>query len=153
MMKTITTTINQKDCDMETQKFQKKPLIVEAIQVDEGNFLEVANWSQGTIRNVDGSEVFTELTDDPMPSSGRYIHVRVLNPMHDRQTKAFVGDWVLYAGRGFKVYKDRAFKGTFLPLEGTARDEAAQASKEDPSELAQAVAKVKRMDEEQQFLN
>lgn len=87
---------------VETQKFQKQPLIVDAVRVTTENFREVAEWCQG--------EIITEV-------SGEYIHVRVHNPMNERQTKAFVGDWILYAGRGYKVYKDRSFKNTFVPVE------------------------------------
>lgn len=99
---------------MEIQKFQKKPLIVEAVRVSASNFNEVAGWCQGTIETGDGSE---------------YIKVHVLNPMNDRQTRAFVGDWILYAGRGFKVYKDKAFTGAFDALSGYERDKATQTEK------------------------
>jgi hypothetical protein len=110
---------------MITQKFQKKPLIVEAIQVTAENFLEVANWCSGEVTEPDGTPALADSRGDQ-----QYIHVRVLNPMHERQTKAFIGDWVLYAGRGFKVYKDRAFRGTFLPLQAEDRDKATQHEKQ-----------------------
>lgn len=99
---------------MEIQKFQKKPLIVEAVRVSASNFNEVADWCQGTVEQADGAE---------------YIKVHVLNPMNERQTRAFVGDWILYAGRGFKVYKDKAFTSSFDPLQGVALDKANQAEK------------------------
>lgn len=102
---------------MEIQKFQKKPLIVEAVRVSASNFNEVAGWCQGTVETADGAE---------------FIKVHVLNPMNERQTRAFVGDWILYAGRGFKVYKDKAFTSSFDPLQGVALDKANQASKPQP---------------------
>ncbi len=83
-------------------KFQKKPFIVDAVQVTDENISEVAAWCQGEVIGSDG-DALDEL----------YIFVRVHNPMNERQTKAFVGDWVLYAGRGYKVYRDRAMKNTF----------------------------------------
>lgn len=102
---------------MEIQKFQKKPLIVEAVRVSASNFNEVAGWCQGTVEQTDGTE---------------YIKVHVLNPMNERQTRAFVGDWILYAGRGFKVYKDKAFTSAFDLLQGVAADKAVQAAKPQP---------------------
>lgn len=102
---------------MEIQKFQKKPLIVDAVRVSASNFNEVADWCQGTVEQADGTE---------------YIKVHVLNPMNERQTRAFVGDWILYAGRGFKVYKDKAFTSAFDLLTGYERDKAVQADKPQP---------------------
>lgn len=102
---------------MEIQKFAKKTLYVEAVRVSASNFNEVAGWCQGTIEQADGTE---------------YIKVHVLNPMNDRQTRAFIGDWVLYAGKGFKVYKDKAFTSSFDPLTGVERDKATQMQKIQP---------------------
>jgi hypothetical protein len=102
---------------MEILKFQKKPLIVEAVRVSASNFNDVVGWCQGTIEQADGAE---------------YIKVHVLNPMNDRQTRAFIGDWVLYASRGFKVYKDKAFTSSFDPLTGYELDKVVQASKPQP---------------------
>lgn len=112
---------------MEIQKFQKKPLVVEAVQVTADNFLAVANWCQGTIENNDGTPIEVGVSGGP---TTQHIRVRVLNPMNERQTRAFIGDWVLYAGRGFKVYKDRAFNGSFVALTGEARDEYTQSLKD-----------------------
>jgi hypothetical protein len=43
----------------------------------------------------------------------QYIHVRVHNPKNPRQTKAFVGDWILYTERGYKVFTAKAFQANF----------------------------------------
>lgn len=84
---------------METTKYVRKPFFIDAIQVTEDNLDEVAKWASGDIR-----------TDN---ENKKYIKVRVYMPKNDRQSKAFVGDWVLYAGTGFKVYTTKAFSASF----------------------------------------
>lgn len=86
---------------METTKFTRKPFDVEAVQVTADNIDEVAKWCQGeVITQNDGS---------------KFIKVRVLRVLNERQTQAFVEDWVLYAGTGYKVYTDKAFRKSFVP--------------------------------------
>ena len=84
---------------LQTTKFTRKPFEVDAVQVTAENIEEVAKWCQGELT-----------TDDGQPC----IKVRVLRALNPRQTMAFVGDWVLYAGTGYKVYIDRAFKKAFV---------------------------------------
>ena len=85
-----------------TARFQRKPIFVDVVQVTEENFEEVAPWCQGSIMSG---------------STAKYIRVRVHNPMRPRQTKAFVGDWILYSEHyGYKVYTDGAFKNAFEPV-------------------------------------
>lgn len=86
-----------------TNKFARKPFYVDAVRVDDRNIEEVAVWCGGDVR--------TEADEDGL--SRRYVKVRVHRPIGDRQTQAFVGDWVLYAGTGFKVYTHKAFLGSF----------------------------------------
>lgn len=88
---------------IDTTKFVRKPLYVDAVQVTSDNFLEVAKWCQGDI----------QITEDQGVPNGQYIRVRVHNPKSPRQTRAFVGDWILYAERGYKVYTDKAFRSNF----------------------------------------
>lgn len=83
---------------MIVEKFSRKSFPVEAVQVTADNMAEVSRWCDGDIRTEDGV---------------KYIKVRVHNPINERQTKAQVSDWVLYAGKGYKVYKDSAFKKSF----------------------------------------
>jgi hypothetical protein len=83
---------------MDTKKFVRKPLYIDAVQVTQDNIQAVAAWADG------------ELHDEP---KGTYIKVKVQNPLTQRQTKAFVGDWVLASPRGFKVYTDSGFKSSF----------------------------------------
>jgi hypothetical protein len=92
---------------MKTAKFARKPFDVEAVQVTSENMDEVAKWCQGSVE-IDGDSETKE----------HYIKVRVLRVLNERQTKAFVGDWVLYAGTGYKVYTNKAFKNSFVPMDG-----------------------------------
>lgn len=85
---------------LKTDKFARKPFYVDAIQVTGENMEAVAEWCQGNVVKAE-------------PPKASYIKVRVHRPMTPRQTQAFVGDWVLYAGTGFKVYNDRAFRNHF----------------------------------------
>lgn len=84
---------------VETTKYVRKPLYVDAVQVTNENLDEIGAWCQGDVT-----------TDD---SGTRYIHVRVHNPKTPRQSKAFVGDWILYTDRGYKVYTHKAFHASF----------------------------------------
>lgn len=89
---------------IETNKFARRPFYVDAVQVTEDNLNDVATWCQGDVRTTD------------MPEGAaveNYVKVRVHRPLTERQTKAFIGDWVLYAGTGFKVYTTKAFEKSF----------------------------------------
>ena len=87
-----------------TTQHIRKPLYVDAVRITGANFDEIATWCQG------------EVLQDEVPGKGtgkRYIKVRVHNPLNPRQTKAFVGDWLLYTERGYKVYTNKAFHAAF----------------------------------------
>lgn len=88
---------------LETTKYIRKPFEIDAVQVTTDNIAEVAKWVDGEIRSDD---------------LGQYVKVRVHRPLNDRQTKAYVGDHVLYAGTGYKVYTDKAFKNSFEQASG-----------------------------------
>jgi hypothetical protein len=99
---------------MQTEKYKRKPIYVEAIRVTEDNFVEVAAWCQGSIVRGDGvvSKDLSQLRE----VKTKFIKVRVINPQRERQTKAFVGDWVLYSDyQGYKVYTEGAFRNSFDP--------------------------------------
>ena len=83
---------------LETKKYIRKPFSIDAVQITATNVDEVAKWVDGEVR-----------TDD----LGQYVKVRVHRPLNDRQTKAYLGDWVLYAGTGYKVYTPKAFANSF----------------------------------------
>lgn len=102
---------------MDTSKFTRKSFDVEAVQVTAENINDVAAWCDGTV------EAPHALSVDSEP----YIKVRVLYPINPRQTQAFVGDWVLYSGKGYKVYTDSAFKKHFVSTNPTAEEISDQA--------------------------
>lgn len=104
---------------VEVTKYVRKPLIVDAAQVTAENFTEIVAWCQGNV-GVIGSDPGTETKPAEgveLDPSKHYIHLRVHNPQSSRQTKAFVGDWLLYTERGYKIYTDKAFKDNFVPVE------------------------------------
>lgn len=100
-----------------TSRYVRKPLYVEAVQVTNDNFADVLRWCQGDIGLIDGSEIATpQISDTDIDPTKHYIRIRVHNPQSVRQTKAFVGDWILYTDRGYKIYTEKAFKDNFEPI-------------------------------------
>lgn len=92
-------------------EFVRKQFSVTAVRVDPLNIEEVAKACRGQIMH-DG--------DKEEHFSRDYIKVRVILPLHDEQTKARIGDWVVRQGRTFKVYKDAAFRKTFEHRDGSS---------------------------------
>jgi hypothetical protein len=92
------------------EKYVRKPLIVLGVQVTKENFMELALWVQGSVFNPDGTQ-HGEINPEK-----QYILVRVHNPKSPKQSKAFLGDWILYSDRGYKVYSPKAFTNTFDPV-------------------------------------
>lgn len=88
---------------METSTYQSVPYQIEAVQVTDDNMVEVAEWAHA-------------LLDRTGPHEPTFIKVDVKNPLSEKQTMAFVGDWVLKGKNGFKVYKDRPFKNNFTKI-------------------------------------
>lgn len=93
---------------IETGKYTRRPFVVEAANVTAENMEEIALWCKGVVVSAD---------------DGAYVKVEVENPIGERQTRAYAEDWVLYAGTGFKVYKDRAFHKTFVKADPNAKVE------------------------------
>ena len=85
--------------NLQTAQYNRKPFTVDAIQVTAENMAQVSEWCNGDIREAKEGQP--------------YIKVRVARPLNERQTRAFSGDWVLYAGTGYKVYTNDAFKKCF----------------------------------------
>lgn len=79
--------------------YRRKPFEVLAVQVTEENMYEVSEWCGGEILKAG--------------SGASYIKVPVIRPSMIRQTRAFAGDWILFSGRGYKVYTIKAFEGSF----------------------------------------
>ena len=98
-----------------TDKYIRKPLYVDAVRITGANFDEIAAWCQG--------EVQQDETSGKTPGK-KYIKVRVHNPKNPRQTKAYVGDWLLYTERGYKVYTNKAFHASFDPVSYSDVDES-----------------------------
>lgn len=97
---------------IEIYKYARKPFVVEAIQVTADNMAEVAHWCGGEVRTVKESGVASV-------AGTKYVAVRVKRPLTARQTKAFVGDWVLASGHSFKVYTPGAFEKSFAIMPTT----------------------------------
>jgi hypothetical protein len=85
-------------------KFVRKPFVVEGVEVTSENIEEVAQWCGGEVRTTRGKYGSRQQ---------KYLKVAVKNPLNERQTKAYYGDWVLSAGTGFKVYTQKAFAASF----------------------------------------
>lgn len=87
---------------METMTYERKPFYVQALRVTKENFEKVAEWTKGAIEEA---------------KQGRFIRVEVQRHLYERQTQAFVGDWILHSKVGeedsFKVYTDTAFQKSF----------------------------------------
>jgi len=109
---------------IETTTYVRKPFEVEAVEVTEENIEEVKDWCQGY------------LDTDNRP----FIKVKVARALNERQTKAYPGDWVLYAGTGFKVYTAKAFHRTF------ERPHNVNATPKQPEELLTTDEPVEKID-------
>lgn len=90
---------------IESEKYIRKPLYVDAVRITEENFNDVVKWCDGTVE--------VEETKGNAPNR-HFIRLRVKNPMGARQTKGFVGDWILWNEQGgYKIYTHKAFLGAF----------------------------------------
>ena len=83
--------------NVKPQQYVRKPFFVDAVQVTLDNIAAVATWCDGKV-----------IVDTPP-----YIKVKVKRPLAERQTRAFVGDWVLSSGNGYKVYTQSSFEKNF----------------------------------------
>lgn len=92
---------NYKRGKMNTSTYVRRPFEVEAVQVTAENIQQVAEWCGGEVKNKGAS-------------GDRYIKVPVQSPVNVRQGEAHLGDWVLFANRGFKCYTDKAFERAFV---------------------------------------
>lgn len=99
-----------------TSKYVRKPLYVDAVQVTAENFTDVILWCQGDVGFNDSSDYKRLDEVSNVDPSKQFIRIRVHNPLYIRQTKAYVGDWILYTDRGYKIYTEKAFKENFDPI-------------------------------------
>lgn len=97
------------------EDFVRKPFYIKALRVTDVNLEEVAEWCGGEV------QVFEEDTpENEPPRYVKFVKVKVHRPLNERQTRAQIGDWILQAGSGFKVYTDRAFHNSFEPIKISA---------------------------------
>lgn len=96
---------------IKTERYLRKPLYVQAIQVSEVNLDDVAKWCGGFVMPV-----VDPIPEDVDSSVTRLIDVPVVNAFNLRQKQAYPGDYVVKASnRNYKVYTDKAFKAAFVP--------------------------------------
>lgn len=106
-----------------TTKYVKKPLFVEAVRITRKNFNDVAKWCEGHIQ--------TERPDASQNASKKYIKIQTHNPINNRQTKAFVGDWLLKTNRGFKIYTHNSFTESFDEVDRRVESQVQDFEEED----------------------
>lgn len=111
------TTVESHDTSIETcnidelaiaQTYARRPFTVKAVRVTENNIGTVASWCKGEVHS-------SRFAKDGRVSNKSFIKVPVQRPMNEKQTQAFVGDWVLqHADGSWKVYIDKAFQAIFV---------------------------------------
>lgn len=84
---------------IETKRARRRDIFVDYVQVTSENMAELAQWCSGKIRRTG--------------NGAKYIFVHVLYPKEPKQSRAFVGDYLLYSPTGFKVYTERGFTKVF----------------------------------------
>jgi len=114
---------------MKTVKYARKPIYVDVVQVTAESMEEVAEWCKGLIQtNADGEY---------------FVKVKVHRPRSNRQTEAFVGDYILYSNTGFKVYTPKAFKKSFEKVHKLTKAQADEAGIRPPIEKPSPIDRFK----------
>lgn len=87
------------------------PFFATAYQVTEENLQEIAAWCQGHV-----------IDNDDRP----FVRVPVIRPTHNKQTQAYVNDWVVATHqkgeKSFKVYTDEWLWKQFYEMPADAYD-------------------------------
>jgi hypothetical protein len=86
---------------LKIESYERLPFTIQAVEVTADNMKAVAKWCGGQIRTSGKRGI------------QKYIKVDVKRALNDRQTMAYIGDYVLRAGSGFKVYTPKAFSESF----------------------------------------
>lgn len=86
---------------LKLEEYERLPFTIQAVEVTAENIRAVAKWCGGEVRTSGKRGI------------QKYIKVDVKRALNDRQTMAYIGDFVLRAGSGFKVYTPRAFSESF----------------------------------------
>lgn len=89
---------------LDIKQYTPKQVPVMATQITSDNMGEVAEWCSGEIRTEAVSETTTQ----------NYIKVPAYRAMNERQTKGYLGDWILKRGETIKVYTDNAFRKGYV---------------------------------------
>lgn len=89
---------------LKIEEFHRRPLAVQVVQITPKNMREAAAWCRGEIK---------ETHPNANGNTRKFIQVPVSRPVSNRQTQAFVGDFVCKAETGFKVYLQNAFPQSF----------------------------------------
>lgn len=84
--------------EIKTETYARKSFPIECVQVTEENMDAIADWCGGTVMGT---------------GTYRHIKLEVPDAKHVRQTKAHAGDWVTFAGTGFKIFSAKAFEKHF----------------------------------------
>lgn len=90
--------------NLQTVDLVRKPFFVTAVQVTAENMEAVAEWCGGDVRTSERGRS-RQLV--------KCVHVKVFKTTAEWQKQARVGDWVVRAGAGYKVYNDKALKDSF----------------------------------------
>lgn len=111
---------------LKIEEFERLPFTVQAVLVTAENIGQVARWCHGKVRTTGRRGI------------QKYIKVEVKRALNERQTMAYIGDWVLKAGSGFKVYTPKAFEESFQKkiehMVETAKNMVAREAAEDRAE-------------------
>jgi hypothetical protein len=97
------------------ETYLRRTFEIEAVRITHDNISEVAKWCLAEektqtrpAKKGEGSGYVQEVP---------YLKVDVLRPLNERQTMAFIGDWILKTGTSFKIYTDIAFHKNFVKKE------------------------------------
>lgn len=113
------------------QTYARRPFTVQAVRVTENNIGTVASWCGGEVHS-------SRFAKDGRVSNKSFIKVLVQRPMNEKQTQAFVGDWVLRHSDGsWKVYIDKAFQAIFALVPTVVDIEVTENELKDPSVYGQ----------------
>ncbi len=98
---------------IETNRYNRVPFPVDAVQVTEDNLEEIASWAEGQVKTANRT-----VRDEDGKATGKkekasYIAIETHRPLNERQKRAFIGDWVLKSESGFKIYTAKAFDACF----------------------------------------
>lgn len=106
---------------MDTKAARRKTFDVEYVVVTEDNIEEVASWCGGAIGGTDAD---------------RFIRIIDKNAMNQRQTKAFIGDYMSRRNTSFKCYGKKSFLRDFDLLDVTIASEHSELSEREVARSA-----------------